>query len=591
MPKPVQKDEIVNLLEEIGTLMRLAGENDFRAMAFDRAARTLENLDGDINKYIEEQTLTDLKGIGKSIASDIYAYAETGSVPVLEKLRKQVPDGLIAWLGISGMGPKKIYKIHKELGITEITELKEKCRDGSVAALSGMGEKTAEKILTSIAWMEEFSERCRIDEAAEVAELFLEQMKDAKGVREISVAGSLRRASETIGDIDILISADEKHARSLMDHFTGLDGVMEVLGQGETKSSVRSKEGRQVDLRVVGPDHYPAALMYFTGSKEHNVAMRQRAREKKLQLNEYGLFHQNEDKQADFDLPLKVTSEADIYRHLDLGYIPPELREDHGEFELAKNGKVPELVELSDLRGILHAHSTWSDGKRSIREMAEACIDRGYEYLGLTDHSRTAAYAGGLSIERVRQQWEEIDALNREFADQGKDFVILKGIESDILSDGKLDYPDDLLAEFDLVIGSVHSGLDHPPEKMRDRLMTAAAHPQIHMIGHPTGRLLLRRDGSKADLNRLIEHAAEHKTAIEINANPWRLDLDWRYGRKARECGLMSAVCPDAHDIAGLDHVRYGIGTARKAGFTAGHILNTKPLGELKKWLKKGKSD
>ncbi len=587
MPKPVQKDEIVALLEEIGTLMRLAGENDFRAMAFDRAARTLENLDDDINKYIEEQTLTDLKGIGKSIASDVYAYAETGSVPVLVKLRKQVPDGLIAWLGISGMGPKKIYKIHKELGITEIAELKEKCKDGSVAALSGMGEKSAEKILKSVAWMEEFSERCRIDEATAVAELFVEKMKDADGVREISVAGSLRRASETIGDIDILIAAEEKDAPALMSRFTGLDGVKEVLGQGETKSSVRSNEGRQVDLRIVSPDHYPAALMYFTGSKEHNVALRQRAREKKLQLNEYGLFHQNEEKQADFDRPLPAKSEADIYRHLDLGYIPPELREDHGEFELVSGGEVPELVELSDLRGILHAHSTWSDGKRSIREMAEACMERGYEYLGLTDHSHTAAYAGGLSIERVRQQWEEIDALNREFADKGKDFVILKGIESDILADGRLDYPDDLLAEFDLVVGSVHSGLDHPPEKMLDRLMRAAAHQHIHLIGHPTGRLLLRRDGNKADLNRLIEHAAEHKTAIEINANPWRLDLDWRYGRKARECGLMSAICPDAHDISGLDHVRYGIGIARKAGFGAGRILNTKPLGELKKWLSK----
>ncbi len=586
MPKPVQKDEIVTLLEEIGTLMRLAGENDFRAMAFDRAARTLENMDDDINKYIEEQTLTDLKGIGKSIASDVYAYAKTGSVPVLVKLRKQVPDGLIAWLGISGMGSKKIYKIHKELGITEIAELKEKCKDGSVAALPGMGEKSAEKILKSIAWMEEFSERCRIDEATAVAELFVEKMRDARGVREISVAGSLRRASETIGDIDILIAAEEKDAPALMSRFTGLDGVMEVLGQGETKSSVRSNEGRQVDLRIVSPDHYPAALMYFTGSKEHNVALRQRARDKKLQLNEYGLFHQNEEKQADFDRPLPAKSETDIYRHLDLGYIPPELREDHGEFELASGGEVPQLLEPSDLRGILHAHSTWSDGKRSIREMAEACMERGYEYLGLTDHSRSAAYAGGLSVERVRQQWEEIDALNREYADKGKDFVILKGIESDILSDGRLDYPDDLLAEFDLVIGSVHSGLDHPPEKMLDRLMTAAAHPHIHLIGHPTGRLLLRRDGNKADLNRLIEHAAEHKTAIEINANPWRLDLDWRYGRKARECGVMSAICPDAHDISGLDHVRYGVGIARKAGFGAGRILNTKPLGELRKWLK-----
>ncbi len=587
MPKPVQKEEIVTLLEEIGTLMRLAGENDFRAMAFDRAARTIENLDDDINKFIDEHTLTDLKGIGKSIANDVYEYAETGSVPVLEKLRVLVPDGLIAWLGISGMGPKKIYKIHKELGITEITELKEKCRDGSVASLDGMGQKTAEKILKSISWMEEFSARCRIDEATEVAENFLDKIKQVDGVHDISVAGSLRRSSETIGDIDILIAADKKNASKLMTRFVEMEGVMEVLGQGETKSSVRTEEGRQVDLRIVSRAHYPAALMYFTGSKDHNVALRKRAREKNLQLNEYGLFHQTDDRKADFDRPLPAQSETEIYRHLGLAFIPPELREDYGEFNLAADGKVPELVELSDLRGVLHAHSTWSDGKKTIREMAEACIELGYEYLGLTDHSRSAAYAGGLSIERVKQQWEEIDVLNREFTDKDMDFTILKGIESDILTDGRLDYPDDLLEEFDLVIGSVHSGLDQPPEKMLNRLMEAAAHPHIHMIGHPTGRLLLRRDGNKADLSRLIEHAAKHKTAIEINANPQRLDLDWRYGRKARECGLMSAVCPDAHDIKGLDYMRYGIGIARKSGFTAENILNTKTLADLKKWLEK----
>ncbi len=587
MPKPVQKEEVVSLLEEIATFMRLAGENDFRAMAFDRAARTIENLEGDINKYIIDQTLTDLKGIGKSIAGDVYAYAETGTVPVLEKLKKQVPEGLIAWLGISGMGPKTIYKIHKELGITEISVLREKCKDGSVAALPGLGKKSAGKILRSIDWMEEYSARCLIDEATTIAEKFLDNLRQANGVQKISVAGSLRRSSETIGDIDILVAAEEKDAPALMNHFTGIEGIMEVLGQGETKSSVRTVEGRQVDLRIVAPGHYQAALMYFTGSKEHNVALRHRARVKNLQLNEYGLFKQNEEKQADFDRPLPAESEADIYRHLDLGFIPPELREDYGEFELAEKGNITGLVQLSDLRGILHAHSSWSDGKKTIREMAEACMERGYEYLGITDHSRSAAYAGGLSVERVKKQWTEIEALNREFSGNGIRFVILKGIESDILSDGSLDYPDDLLEAFDLVIASVHSGLDQPPDKMLERLQKAAAHPHVHIIGHPTGRLLLRRDGNKADINRLIEHAARHKTAIEINANPWRLDLDWRYGRKARECLMMSAVCPDAHDISGLDHVRYGIGIARKAGFTPSHILNTRPVDELKKWLSK----
>ena len=587
MPNPVKKDEIVSLLEEIGTLMRLAGENDFRAMAFDRAARTIDNLEDDINTCIENRTLTDLKGIGKSIAGDVYAYAENGTVPVLEKLRKQVPDGLIAWLDISGMGPKKIYKIHKAFQITEISELKEKCIDGSVAALEGMGQKSAEKILKSIAWMEEYSARCRIDEADAIAGRILDIMKGADGVLEISTAGSLRRSSETIGDIDILIAADDADVPALMSRFVEMEGVTEVLGQGDTKSSVRTAEGRQADLRIVSPAHYPAALMYFTGSKEHNVAMRQRARAKNLQLNEYGLFHQTDDKQADFDRPLPVESEAAIYGHLGLGFIPPELREDLGEFDLAQDGKSPALVALSDLKGILHAHSTWSDGKRTIREMADACRERGYEYLSITDHSRSAAYAGGLSIDRVQEQWKEIDALNSEFKDEGIPFYILKGIESDILPDGRLDYPDDMLAGFDLVIGSVHSALDQPPEKMLDRLLEAASHPLLHIIGHPTGRLLLRRDGNKADLNRLIEHAAGHHTAIEINANPYRLDLDWRYGRKARECGLMSAVCPDAHDISGIDHVRFGIGIARKAGFGPGHILNTRPLKEVMNWLSK----
>ncbi len=586
MHSTIQKDEIVRLLEEIGTLMRLAGENDFRAMAFDRAARTIESLEGDISQNIEKRTLTDLKGIGKSIADDIYTYADTGSVPVLDKLKERVPDGVITWLGISGMGPKKIYKIHKELGITEISELKEKCIDGSVAALSGMGQKSAEKILKSIAWMEQFSERCRIDEADAIAQLFLTSMQDADGVQQISVAGSLRRANETIGDIDLLIAADDQFTGSLMKRFVELETVVEILGQGETKSSVRTQEGRQVDLRIVAPKHYPAAMMYFTGSKEHNVEMRRRARSRNYQLNEYGLYHQNDEQQADFDRPLDAGDEAAIYKHLGLGYIPPELREDHGEFDLAADGKTPELVELSDLRGILHAHSTWSDGKKSIREMAQSCIDRGYEYLSITDHSRTAAYVGGLSIERVYEQWKEIDRINDEFAKNGTPFLILKGIESDILSDGNLDYPDDVLKGFDLVIGSVHFGLDYSPEKMLERLKNAAANPHIHMIGHPTGRLLLNRNGNKVDLHQLIPFAAEHKTAIEINANPRRLDLDWRYGKIARDSGLLSAICPDAHTIEGIEHVRFGIGTARKAGFTARQILNTRSIDDLIKWLR-----
>ncbi len=577
--------QVAKKLEEIGTLMRLAGENEFRARAFDNAARTIESLDGDINTYIDNKNLTDIKGIGKSIAEDIYNFAEKGSIPVLDDLHNRVPKELIKWLDISGMGPKKIYKIHKELDITTIDELKEKVKDGSVAKLSGLGEKSAEKIMKSIEWMEKFSERCLINEAIEIADPMYDFMKKQKGVESIDIAGSLRRRLETIGDIDLLVGATSEHVSDLFDAFTGHELVTEILGRGETKSSIRTESGRQVDLRVVKPEQFPAALMYFTGSKEHNVVMRQRARERGMSLNEYGLFKLSDKGETDFDQPVSYSSEEDIYKKLDLHFVPPELREDMGEFDFFEKNEKANLLEQNQLRGILHAHSTWSDGKYSIQEMADACIERGYEYLGLTDHSKTAAYAGGLSIDDLKRQWEEVDTLNEEYAKGDKSFRILKGIESDILSDGSLDYPDEVLEQFDLVIASVHASLDMPREKMMDRFRNAIKNPYTRIVGHPTTRLLLKRSASDMDMNELIELAAEHNTAIEINANPHRLDLDWRHGRKAKDVGLMSAICPDAHTVDGLDDVRYGVYIARKAWFGPNRILNTKSADELLSWL------
>ncbi|HKI47193.1 MAG TPA: DNA polymerase/3'-5' exonuclease PolX [Balneolales bacterium] len=578
--------QVATKLEEIGTLMRLAGENEFRARAFDNAARTIESLHDDISTYIKDRSLTKIKGIGKSIAEDIYNLAETGSIPVLVDLHKRVPEELIKWLDISGMGPKKVYKIHKELNITTIDELKEKVKDGSVAKLSGLGEKSAEKIMKSIEWMEKFSERCLISEAMEIAEPMYGFMKKQKGVESIDIAGSLRRRLETIGDIDILVGAQSEHVSKLFDAFTGHELVTEILGRGETKSSIRTESGRQVDLRVVKPEQFPAALMYFTGSKEHNVVLRQRARERGMSLNEYGLFKLSEKGDTDFDQPVSYTSEEDIYKKLDLHFIPPELREDMGEFRFFEKNEKADLVEENQLRGILHAHSTWSDGKFSIREMAEACIERGYEYLGLTDHSKTAAYAGGLTVDDLKRQWDEVDKLNEEYAKRDKPFRILKGTESDILSDGSLDYPDDILEQFELVVASVHASLDMPREKMMDRFRNAIKNPFTRIVGHPTTRLLLRRGASDMDMNELIELAAEHDTAIEVNANPHRLDLDWRHGRKAKEVGMMSAICPDAHTIDGLDDVRYGVYIARKGWFGPDRILNTKSVDDLLAWLK-----
>lgn len=579
--------DVAGFLEEIGVLLRLAGENDFKAIAFDRAARTIESMDRPIGAYVANGEVTSISGIGKSIATDIYSLFETGEIPVLTELKQTVPAGLIKWLDISGLGPKSVYKIHHSLGITELDELKKACEDGSVAALPGLGAKSAEKILKSIAWMEQFSERCRLDEAHVIADRVVGLLKDQPGVQEISVAGSYRRSMETIGDIDVLIGATEDVASTLFDVFTGDEQVMEVLGRGDTKSSVRTREGRQVDLRIVKPEQFPAALMYFTGSKEHNVALRQRARDRGMALNEYGLFKLDADGNTDFSQPVEYGSEQDIYRTLGLSWVPPELREDRGEVAYFAEHESMDLVQESDIRGVLHAHSTWSDGKYSIEEMARACLDRGFEYLGLTDHSKTAAYAGGLDVRRVQQQWKEIDAVNDKLSREGHNFRVFKGIESDILADGSLDYDEDILAGFDFIIASVHFSLDMDPEKMLDRLVRAVEHPRTTILGHPTGRLLLKRDGSKVDLNTVIERAAAAGTAIEINANPWRLDIDWRYGNKAKDVGLMTAVCPDAHETDGIDDIQYGVRIARKAKFNKERVLNTMGTKEISDWFKR----
>lgn len=565
-------EQIVRSLEEIGTLKRLSGENEFKAIAYDRAARTIGAFGEDINVWIEEKKLKSIKGIGDAIARHIYELNETGNIEELDALRNKVPKELVKWLDISGLGPKKVYRIHKELDITTISDLKMKCEDGSVAAIEGLGAKSAEKILKSIEWMESHSDRCRLDEAMAVAGPMLDFLQKQKGVNEISLAGSLRRHQETIGDVDILISCSKEFTKPIFDAFTGHDLVTEVLGRGETKSSVRTETGRQVDLRIVSPEAYPAALMYFTGSKEHNVVLRQRARDRNMTLNEYGLLKLNRQGEADPDRPVPANSEEEIYRKLDLAFIPPELREDLGEFEYFEKHKKLQLLEEADIRGVLHAHSTWSDGKYSIREMADACMERGYKYLGLTDHSRTAAYAGGLSIEDVKRQWDEIEQLNEEY---GNKFRIFKGIESDILDNGDLDYPDAILEQFDFVIASLHARLNMPRVEMMKRVKKAIEHPCTSILGHATGRLLLKRDGADLDMNEILTYARRHNVAVEINANPMRLDMDWRLGKKARELGLISAICPDAHTKDGIDDIRYGVWIARKAWFGPERILNT----------------
>ena len=582
--------DIADQLDLVYQLMQLAGENRFKAIAFDRASQTIRGFEEDINKYIEEKNLTNIKGIGKSIANDIYAYVETGEMPVLEKFKEKVPVGLIQWLNISGLGPKNILKIHQQFGISTVNELK-KCIDrGDLAELPGLGAKSVEKIKKSIAWMEQFEERCRLNEADDIANEFVQSLKNLPGVESIKVAGSLRRTKETIGDIDILIAAEEAHVNQIFDAFTSHECVIEILGRGETKSSVRSREGRQIDLRIVHPESFGAALMYFTGSKEHNIAMRFRARERGLALNEYGLFKLNSKGETDWEAKIQSKKESSIYENLGLYWIPPELREDRGELEWFTEHEQMPLVQQEQIRGVIHTHSSWSDGKYSIQEMAAACIARDYEYLGITDHSKTAGYAGGLSIDRVKAQWEEIEKLNAQYAAEGVNFVIFKGIESDILGNGDLDYPTDILAGFDFIVASVHQQLDMPLDAMMDRFKRAIENPFTTMIGHPTGRLLLKREESSLDMNVLIEYAAQQQTAIEINASPWRLDLDWIWGNKAKQAGLFTSINPDAHSIEGIDDIHYGVRIARKAKFDQARVLNSLSADDFLSWAKKSRT-
>ena len=577
--------DVANKLREIFTLMQLAGENRFRAIAFDRAAQSIDNLNEDIQKLIDAERVTEIKGIGASIAEDIYKLAETGTIPVLESLKEDVPTELISWLEISGLGPKNAYKIHKELEITSIAKLKEACENGQVASLKGLGKKSAQKIASSIEWMQKFDERCRLDQALDIANQMIDYLKNIDGVNQIELAGSLRRSKETIGDVDILIGATEEYSSSIFEAFVSHPLVVDILGKGDTKSSIRTESGRQVDLRIVKPQQFPAALMYFTGSKEHNVILRQRAREREMSLNEYGLYGLDEKGNTNFDDPKPYNSEADIYQHLDLAFVPPELREGMGEDLYFEQHDAMNLLSRDQIKGVVHTHSTYSDGKNSVSEMAQACIERGYEYLVLTDHSQTASYAGGLTIDDLMRQWKEIESLNHNYEEEGVDFKIYKAIESDILSDGSLDYEDHILEQFDLVLGSMHYGMDMPRKKIMRRLTNAIKNPFTRIIGHPTGRLLLRREGSDLDMNEIIELAAEHKTVIEINANPRRLDLDWRHGNKAKEAGLMTSINPDAHTIEGIDDIIFGVMIARKAKFSPNRVLNTKNRQKFEQWI------
>jgi len=569
----MDKNQVANVLEDVASLLELKeGSNPFEVRAYENAARAVSALDGDIEQLTREGKLKGVPGLGATIIKRIEELVNTGQMALYDELVADTPQVKLDMRRIQGVGPKKINVIYNQLHIQSIAELEQACKEDKVAVLPGFGKKTQDKILQGIALLAQHAGRFLYPVAEDEAEHMYQALSTIPEIVRKQVAGSLRRKRETIGDIDMVVSvaddAGEAIRREIMDVFTGQPNVQAITGKGDTKSSVVLKSGINMDLRVVNDSQFPYTLHHFTGSKEHHIPLRRRALSMNMTINDYGLFR---GKEPHLEL-VPCKNEADIYAALGMAYIEPELREDTGEIEAAIAGKLPTLVQIDDLQGILHAHSTWSDGQNTIREMAEACIARGYHYLGMTDHSKVAAYAGGLNEDALRRQGEEIDRLNEEFAGR---IHILKGTECDILRDGSLDYSNETLASLDFVVASIHSLFNLPPEEQTQRMLRAIANPYVDIIGHPTGRILLGREGYTLDIDAIIDAAAEHGVCIEINAHPSRLDLDWRYLHRARDKGMKIPVDPDAHSIDGLDVVRYGINIARKGWLRPADVLNT----------------
>ena len=570
----IDRAGVADALEEIGLLLELSGENPFKTRAYGNAARIVRGLDTSLEDLIARKGLGELKGIGPALVEKITTLVTTGSLPYLDGLRKALPAGMLEWLKIPGLGPKKARVIHVTLGISSLAELEQAAKDGKLRDLPSFGATTEAKILSGIARVREHAGRFLRPVVLDEARRLISRLTRIPGVAHVELAGSARRGVSTSKDIDIVATA--RDAAQVMEAFVSDPGVVEVVGRGPTKCSVRLAAGPNADLRVVSAESCPFALLYFSGSKAHNVALRGRAQAMGLKLNEYALIRETD------GTAIPCDDEAAIYRSLGLPFIPPELREDTGEIEAAERGELPHLIARDDLKGILHCHSTWSDGTNSIEEMAEAARAMGMTYLGLCDHSRAATYAGGMSIERVAEQHLEIDALNAKL---GKTFRVLKGIEVDILADGSLDFPDEVLKSFELVVASVHSRFNLGAGEQTERMIRAASNPYVDIIGHPTGRLLLTRDPYPLDLFALIDAAAERGVAIEINAHPQRLDLDPAGLRHGLASGMRTAINPDAHATEGLRDIAYGIDTARRGWCTANDVLNTLALPELQKWL------
>lgn len=573
-PAPPANADILAFLKRQAALMELAGQNPFRVRAFANAARSLEELEVDIAAGSAAAALTEVDGVGKGVAQAIAEYIERGTTPAYEALTQEVPESLLDLLRVPGLGTKKVKAIHAALGVVTLEQLEAACRDGRLDPLPGFGPKSRDNILRGIAGLARYRGQYRLDRALADAQALVDALASLPATVRVSVAGSLRRRREVVKDIDIVLSTAAP--AEVAQAFCALPQVAQVLARGERKATVRLGSGIQADLRLVADDRYASMLHHFTGSREHNVDLRSRALARDLHLNEYGLFRGREgDGEA-----LPMADEESLFAALGLAYIPPELREGLGEVEAAEAGALPRLLTAGDLRGALHVHSRYSDGADTLEAMVDAVRDRGYEYVAVCDHSRSAGYVYGLKEADVERQHAEIDALQESRGD----LRILKGIECDIRRDGDLDYGDEVLARFDLVVVALHNPMGMDAAALTRRVVRALEHPAADILAHPTGRVLLEREGYPLDLDELLAAAAAHGVAVELNTHPARLDLDWRWLRRARELGVAIAVNTDAHSRADLDSLDLGVGIARKGWLTAADVVNAMAVDDLLAW-------
>jgi DNA polymerase (family 10) len=595
----MDKSQVSGILEEIALLLELKGENPFKALAYTKAARTLDTYDGDLARLVAENRLAELPGLGDALRQKITTLVTTGRLEYYETLRASVPEGLLALLEIPALGPKKIRALHEKIGVASVAELEAACRAQRVRVLPGFGAKTEEKILAGIAQARAYSALFRYAEAWSLAEEIRDHLRAHDDVLQVALAGSMRRGREVIKDLDFVVSS--RNPESVMDFFVSLPGVQKIASRGPTKSSILLESGLSADLRVVADSEFASALHHFTGSKEHNVAMRQRAIAQGKKLSEWGLFEiaKTAKKSApvkpetapDSDAPetarpagklIPCRTEEELFAALGLQFIPPELRENLGEIEAAERREIPRLVEWTQLRGTFHCHTNASDGRNSLFEMANEARELGLDYLGIADHSKSSIQANGLDEERLGEQIADIARLNEQL----DGFHVFAGSEVDILKDGRLDFSDDVLARLDYVVASVHSVMNQDADEMTARIIRAIENEHVTMLGHVTGRLLLVREPSRLHHEKIIDAAARTGTWIELNCSSHRMDMDWRWWRRARDQGVKCVINPDAHRIAQFAMLRHGVTLARKGWLRREDVMNTRSLAEIRRALR-----